>query len=631
MVEHVVLCGLSKEQQSEFPVGKILSFEKGKGRLNLKLDQLRNRMLDNEPARLTDFVEIASYVFAADRMTSRGPLTDPGFGAQWRRSFRLIVAVQELTFWQRVDVKAALIDALEFLSEDQWTFEFVENLHPVPLQDYLGLKPAEGISEGATSTLLFSGGLDSLAGAVHELRTTNRHVVLVSHRNLSTVGSRQRQLATKLSNDFPGRVTHVWVDSSLTDETAPVEETQRTRSFFFTAIGAVAAHIDPSDRIRFYENGIMSVNLPFATQLVGARASRSTHPRSLQLLKHLVGLVSMHPIEIENPFIWKTKVEVVRDLAATAQAKLITETNSCSRSQYAIRKFQSHCGTCVQCLQRRISTLGAGAAELDEPEGYETDLLEGMRKDGIDRVMAIETVTLAVDCAGMSDRDFAGRFAEPLASVLKVHPSGEKADIAKKVIDLYRRHGESVRSIFIDATGLYAASLLDGALPPSSLLALVLKDRLVEPIPGPSAAVIVDAPPKPEPAEQGLRSVEQTIVVAIDERKRAIRISDQPELSGATIFPLMKLLIEVSLAERAKAGRPQNYRCLRAKAIADQLGGSDEIAVRAAVRRARIGLEESSVGLGLPFDPNAIIERTRTGYRLNPKVIIVPLDEVGRQ
>lgn len=192
MAEQVFLCGLSKEQRAGLPAGTILSFEKGKGRLNLKLDQLRKRMLVNEPSRLTDFVEIASYVFAADRLVSRGPLTDPGFGAQWRRCLRLIIAVQDLAFWQRTDVKAALLDCLEFLSEDQWTFDFVENLHPLPLQHYLGLKPVEAISEGATSIVLFSGGLDSLAGAVHELRTTNRHVVLVSHRNLSTVGSRQK-------------------------------------------------------------------------------------------------------------------------------------------------------------------------------------------------------------------------------------------------------------------------------------------------------------------------------------------------------------------------------------------------------------------------------------------------------
>lgn len=417
----------------------------------------------------------------------------------------------------------------------------------------------------------------------------------------------------------------------MTDETPPVEETQRTRSFFFTAIGAVAAHIDPSDRIRFFENGIMSVNLPFTAQLVGARASRSTHPRSLQLLKRLVDHVSMHEIAVDNPFVWKTKVEVVRGLAATDQAELITETNSCSRSQYAIKRFQSHCGTCVQCLQRRISTLGADAADIDEPEGYDTDFLEGMRKDGVDRVMAIETVTLAADCAGMSDRDFVGRFAEPLALVLKAYPCGEKEEIAKKVIDLYRRHGEAVRSIFIEAIGRYAASVLDQALPPSSLLALVLKDRLIEPDLGPRSAVVADARTEPEPVEQSHRPDDETIRVAVDEKRHAIRISDRPELSGTTIFPLMKLLIELSLAERAKPGLPDNYRSVRARTIADQLDLANDEAARAAIRRARFLLEEAATQLGLSYDQNEILESTKYGYRLNPNVQVVTLEEfVGK-
>src|SRR5262249_39342273 len=146
------------------------------------------------------------------------------------------------------------------------------------LQEYLELKPQEADTSGGTSIVLFSGGLDSLAGAVHELRHTNRHVVLVSHRNLPRIGKRQQALAEELAIAYPRRVTHVWVDNSLTGQLTNCEKPQRTRTFFFTGMAVVAAHIETADRIRFYETGVRSVNLPLATQVVGARSSRSTPP-----------------------------------------------------------------------------------------------------------------------------------------------------------------------------------------------------------------------------------------------------------------------------------------------------------------------------------------------------------------
>ena len=296
MHEHVFLCGLTAEQQAEFPSGTVLSHRARTGNLKLELERLRTRLVGHEPVRLTDFIEIASFVFAADRLVSRGPLTDPGFGAGWRRKFRLIIAVRDLTFWKRADVQEALTKVLGFLSEDFWRFDFVTNVEPIPLQEFLpGIAPRESVDTGGTSVVLFSGGLDSLAGAVHELRNTNRYVVLVSHLNLPGIGRRQKQIAQELIERFPRRVCHVWINNSLSGMTAG-EETQRTRSFFFTAMGAVAAHIETADRIRFFENGVMSVNLPLATQVVGARSSRSTHPRSLQLLNDFIDIARAAPV-----------------------------------------------------------------------------------------------------------------------------------------------------------------------------------------------------------------------------------------------------------------------------------------------------------------------------------------------
>jgi hypothetical protein len=158
------------------------------------------------------------------------------------------------------------------------------------------------------------------------LLASNWHVVLISRRLSGMTDARQRELASNLRQRYPRRVTHVPVSAGLADDARAPEHTQRTRSFLLTALAIVAAEIEASNRVCLLENGVMSINPPISTQVVGARASRSTHPRSLMLLNHLARHVGGHQIAIDNPFIWQTKVEVVSELRARAEAGFIRGT-----------------------------------------------------------------------------------------------------------------------------------------------------------------------------------------------------------------------------------------------------------------------------------------------------------------
>jgi 7-cyano-7-deazaguanine synthase in queuosine biosynthesis len=367
-----------------------------------------------EQPLLADLVEIATYVFAADNLVRRGGITFKKMGERWRRSFRLVIAVRQPGTWETPQLLNSLCEALGFISQDTWNFEFVRLENPPPIQGYLNYAETKVDRVGSATIVLFSGGLDSFAGAVQELNTSNKHIVLLSRRIAAMPDDRQRELAKKLRQRYPRRTTHVQVSAGLTDETKAIEHTQRTRTFLLSAIALVAAAIEGTDRICFYENGVMSVNLPISTQVVGARASRSTHPRSLLLLEQLCSLVWQDAIAIENPFIWKTKAEVVAELRGKPEGAAIARTVSCSRTR-EITKYRPHCGKCAQCLQRRISTLGAGVAEADPDESYAVDFLLGPRDLGMDRAMAVDTVRSALEFRRLSDDDFAFRFAEPLA------------------------------------------------------------------------------------------------------------------------------------------------------------------------------------------------------------------------
>jgi hypothetical protein len=99
--------------------------------------------------------------------------------------------------------------------------------------------------------------------------------------------SRQRRLFSELKKEFPDQLIHipVWINKS--EKLGRREPTQRTRSFLYSALGAVVAHSVRAGGVQFFENGIVSLNLPVADEAIRARGSRTTHPVALQSLKSL--------------------------------------------------------------------------------------------------------------------------------------------------------------------------------------------------------------------------------------------------------------------------------------------------------------------------------------------------------
>jgi DNA-binding response OmpR family regulator len=280
----------------------------------------------------------------------------------------------------------------------------------------------------------------------------------------------------------------------------------------------------------------------------------------------------------------------------------------------------------VQCIQRRISTLGGGATELDEAEGYEIDLFTAVREDTRDRVMALGSVQLALDCANITDLGFMGRYALELARVTQAFPADHRDDVAKKVIELFRRHGATVRAIAIEALKINAARIVDRTVAPGSLLAILASQNLnnqpaEDQLPAPTRVAVTPF------SEKATAAAIDGICVAIDTDRKLIRVIDCAALRGATIFTLLKHLIEMSAQDRAKQLAPKKFNCKLAKQLADDLELPDEGAVTQAISRARKEISEGLKDLAdIDPGPNAVIENVSgRGYRLNPSVTIVSL------
>ncbi len=443
MAEHLVLCGDVKRAGRQSPLTLALS---GRSQnISLKIEDISKKLVRNIPDILIDLVEIATYVFCADQAISRGDEAQRGMGAHWRRDLCFVIPVRNPSHWKRREVSGALCSALSFLSEDNYAFEFKKATQPAAFQDYLEFAGG-GAEFKADDIVLFSGGLDSLGGAIEELSKSGTRIALVSHRSSPKIFEHQKRLVGELKHRFPGRVMYIPV---LATRQAPLkvrEHTQRTRSFLYAALACVVAGLFGNNRIRFFENGVVSINLPISEQVVGARATRTTHPLVLDHFEKVFSRVLDKPATIENSSIWKTKPDVVRSIVDSGCGELIKDTISCTRT-YDITKLHTHCGCCSQCLDRRFAILAAGASKYDPADMYKVDLLIGPRDRPNDQTMAESCVRTALELREMSEQGFFSRFGGESARVCAGFPSVKPDDTARQVFDLHRRHGEELRRV----------------------------------------------------------------------------------------------------------------------------------------------------------------------------------------
>lgn len=239
-----------------------------------------------------------------------------------------------------------------------------------------------------------------------------------------------------------------------------------------------------SDFIRFYENGIVGMNLPVLPQVVGTRATRTTHPEVLRGFAKILSLLSPQPMRVENPFEFLSRAEVAGRLNDAGAIDLLSKTVSCAHVHKS-STMHPHCGVCSQCVDRRISMLAAGFAEHDPAEAYAVDILRGQHPSGETDVLKERDRTMIVGYVDAADRFRS--LASPLQlqhrypEVTRAIPGlTERYDVdadeaLRRVYEVHKRHGEGVdRAIaaLFDTETLRALRRPNG-IPADSLPALL--------------------------------------------------------------------------------------------------------------------------------------------------------------
>ncbi len=324
--------------------------------------------------RSADWAELAVAIYIADRFSPRRDLRFHKGINHRRRKIRVRIAVLDLPFWKSASTQKLLRDGLWILTEDDWRFEFIQRETPLTpcAQDFLF---AEEIA-GPIRVALFSGGLDSFAGAAFQLQLPNLTHVFVSGVTHGRMEVGQRQQMSHLQNGGDNDIRHipVWYglkEKKIRDNT--LERSQRSRAFMHITLGAVAALHVGVDELYMYENGFGALNLPFDATQIGIETSKGANPVFHRAMEKIIEAVSGRPFKIVNPFLFFTKAQALRQAHVGKFGVNLSETFSCDRFP-DWREGRSQCGTCASCILRRLSMEAADLEDYDLGSVYARDV-----------------------------------------------------------------------------------------------------------------------------------------------------------------------------------------------------------------------------------------------------------------
>lgn len=386
-----------------------------------------------------DLLVLAAHVHAADTRVSRGSESQDG----WTREIRLVVPVDDTARW---NLAAPIFTRmLNFLTGDIWTLGFRPRPRrfariALPRRPTLLDPPFDDLA-------LFSGGLDSLIGAIDALEA-GRTPLLISHAGEGATSDAQSTLLEALKAQYHGRSfdrLRLWMafpDGLIAGSAG--ENTTRGRSFLFFALGAMAGSgLDRAFTLKCPENGLIAINVPLDPVRLGALSTRTTHPFYIARWNQALAALGIDG-RIENPYWNKTKGEMVAQCSNGALLRRLAPASlSCaspSKGRWQGLGTQ-HCGYCLPCLIRRAS-LETGLAPDADPTVYTVDDLTAhplntRESEGVQ----IRSFQLAI----------ARLQARPALARLLIHKPGPLSDESPArqagLADVYRRGMEELGTV----------------------------------------------------------------------------------------------------------------------------------------------------------------------------------------
>lgn len=337
-------------------------FYDGKSKnINFDLMEIEKAVGHQVHPQVFDIYKVAFATYMADLLSPRPQKTGG-------RVLNILISVSDKSKWESQN--SNLKGLLRTLTGDIFNFHFVQGTRPQ--SDFVFQHKSQKVVS------LFSGGLDSLSG-VKYLLDRNLAPILISHCSQNLICHVQTTLSALMDASLGKEIEFHQISARQVPgkQLGQMETSQKSRSFLFLSLASVFALELGIDEVYLFENGILAMNLP----LVPSRSFNNTktaHPDFLSKFNAFLKAIYACPTYVQNPFLYKTKGEVISLLNCQEFQNMVKETVSCSevsRLRYRGVKTSQvrHCGSCVPCILRRFAVVAAQLQSHDSQ--YEVDIL----------------------------------------------------------------------------------------------------------------------------------------------------------------------------------------------------------------------------------------------------------------
>lgn len=308
-----------------------------------------------------EFAYFASVIYGCDRAIKREGLD----GDRWTREFVVQIPVADPDKW--ASVKTELESVIEFLTGDIWHLDFTASISPLFGRAF---KTARRNFRNRTrlrgaAVSLFSGGLDSLIGAIDWLNGNQEQRILLASTydaHAEKAASDQDRLISPLITAYPNRIQRCVARVGLCSGGEDTNFRSRSLPFIGNAMLA-ASFLESGTPIIVPENGAIALNYPLTPARKGSLSTRTVHPHYIGKLNYVISSLGFnHPII--NPYGFKTKGEMVSKCSDFALLSLIySGSASCGKrghKEWWEDRLARQCGACVPCIFRRAAVHRAG-------------------------------------------------------------------------------------------------------------------------------------------------------------------------------------------------------------------------------------------------------------------------------
>lgn len=307
-----------------------------------------------------DILIFAGLVYLSDTRISRSRNSEDS----WTREISIEIPVYNLEKWLALsDLFKRMLD---FLTGDKWSISFIKRN-----EELSGKSESENPTPEFEAVTLFSGGMDSLIGAINHLEK-HKKIALISHAGDTYTKNVQRKLLSQFNEKYIG-LNPLYLDLWMVFEKNLIpsggsENTTRSRSFLFIALGifAISGMKDVST-LEVPENGLIALNVPLDELRIGSHSTRTTHPFYLESWNQILKGLEFE-LTVQNPYWNKTKGEMADQcLNKDFLLQVVQNSTSCSsphKARWSGAALQ-HCGYCVPCIIRRAAMSMAFGEEED--------------------------------------------------------------------------------------------------------------------------------------------------------------------------------------------------------------------------------------------------------------------------